>query len=162
MRRFPPLAVALLALFAARTALPQVAEPPADGVAREVKAAVDAHLKALNAGDTNALAAVMHPLSPYAKLYAQTTAQTASRGGRKTELAYFRLLAVDEPYAVARIVLLVASATSTNAAPFMQADSLAVYRRDGDAWKQWTTAPLSTTRTGDAAPAAAPAAPRTP
>lgn len=157
MRRLVPIIASalLLGLATAQAADP---DPALEQTAREIKAALDAHIAAMNNGDTEALKTAVHSRSPWFKSHTSMVQQAKPAGNtRQTRLIYFRLLAIDEPFAFVRAGTLLEQTDGDYGPRGTQIDNLLTYRKENGAWKQWSTATLSAGRV-DLPPAAAPPA----
>ena len=112
-----------------------------DDVAAAVRKVYDAQLKALEAEDPKAFEATNHPKNPNLQATVESLPDLFKNYDLKYEVKSFRFVAADADYAYVRVV----QVTSKVAGPDFNnntVDGLHVFRKDGAAWKFWTTALL--------------------
>jgi hypothetical protein len=113
-----------------------------DALAKSLLAVLNAQFAAIDRGDVDAALATIHSASPF---YAQTRRalrDLASAGKLHSEVSDFKLIGVDGDYAFARCS---EKTTKVSGPEFRDnaRDVVEVFRKEGDAWKQWTTAVLT-------------------
>jgi hypothetical protein len=108
-------------------------------VGQVVEAALRAQVEALNAEDPDRVLELFHPQAQGVDQARRNLVQMFRAQDLRYSLERYRFVATDEPYAYARAT----QATRGGPRP-TRTEQLFVFRRDGSAWRFWTSVVLDT------------------